>query len=138
MKGFEIHSQDDLIIRFSYYHEQAPKTVQAFHQSLPFTQDFIHAMVSGKEFWTDEAPKLDILQENATVFVEPGEVVIGPMEPKRAKTAGCMGIYYGQGKGLDACNVFAKVKPIDQAKLEILGRQILESGRIDLEFKPWD
>lgn len=138
MKGFEVHTKEGLIIRFSYYTDQAPETVKAFSEALPFEQAFLHATVSGKEIWTDKAPNLNVIQENSTVFVEPGEVVIGPVKPPRVKTAGCMGIYYGEGKGLDACNVFAKVAIEDLSKLESLGRQIWESGKKQLVFKPWD
>jgi hypothetical protein len=37
------------------------------------------------------------------------EKVYGPLKPLSAKTSNCMGIYYGEGKGLDCCNIFAKV-----------------------------
>lgn len=95
---------------------------------LPFTRTFHHARVSGQEIWIDDVPSLDIIQENASVFTEPGEVVFGPAKPARTKTANCFGIYYGEGKGLDACNIFAKVVESDRQKLVDLGNSIWKNG----------
>jgi Protein of unknown function (DUF3830) len=77
-------------------------------------------------------PKLDIIQENASIFAEPGEVVFGPTKPSRTKTANCFGIYYGEGKGLDACNIFAKVVDTDKQKLLDLGNDIWKNGSQEL------
>jgi hypothetical protein len=115
-------------IRFRYYIEAAPVTVEAFNQQLPVTITLIHARVSGQEIWTDKAPQLNIIQENASVFTQPGEVVIGPINPIRTKTAGCLGIYYDEGKGLDACNIFAKVFDEDLLLLKKLGEEIWKQG----------
>lgn len=134
--GFKITTPDGEEIRFSLYLEEAPVTSKAFAQQLPFTRTFHHARVSGQEIWIDDVPPLDIIQENASVFTEPGEVVIGPMKPARARTANCMGIYYGEGKGLDACNIFAKVVAADQAKLTALGNRIWKTGSLELTFHP--
>ena len=70
-------------IRFRYYADAAPVTVEAFNNQLPIKLTLIHARVSGLEIWTDNAPALNIIQENASVFTEPGEVVIGPQKPAR-------------------------------------------------------
>ena len=135
MTGFIITTKNNDVIRFGYYTEAAPVTVAAFDQQLPFTRIFFHARVSGHEFWIDNAPVLDIIQENASVFAEPGEVVIGPLQPARAKTSGCMGIYYGEGKGLDCCNIFAKVFDEDVALLKSLGESIWKNGEQELRFE---
>src|ERR1700744_835590 len=120
MTGFILKTKDNIQIRFAYYVD-APATAQAFAALLPFTRTFMHARVSGEEVWIDEAPPLDVIQENASVFTEPGEVVYGPSKPERVKTANCMGIYYGSGKGLDACNIFARVYEEDRQLLADLG-----------------
>jgi hypothetical protein len=135
MAGFIIKTADHSIIRFSYYNDVAPITVVSFNKKLPFRRSLIHARISGQEIWTDDAPALDIIQENASVFTEPGEVVIGPLKPIRAKTAKCMGIYYGEGKGLDSCNIFAKVWDEDLPLLKKLGEQIWKEGRQELSFE---
>jgi len=122
-------------IRFKYYLADAPGTVNAFDALLPFTRTFIHARVSGQEIWIDDAPPLDIIQENASVFTEPGEVVFGPLKPARTKTANCMGIYYGEGKGLDCCNIFAKVFDEDLALLKNLGNTIWKQGAQEITFE---
>lgn len=127
MNGFTLQTKDKRLIRFRYYKE-APITALAFSKALPFTQPFYHARVSGQEIWIDNAPKLDIIQENASVFVEPGEVVLGPLKANRAKTAGCFGIYYGEGKGLDCGNIFAKVFEEDAHLLKLLGDEIWKKG----------
>ena len=106
MQGFILKTKENQIIRFQCYVEAAPVTTSAFSDHLPFTLKFIHARVSGQEFWIDNAPELEIIQENASVFTEPGEVVIGPVYPRRTKTSGCMGVYYGAGRGFDCCNIF--------------------------------
>jgi len=113
MIGFKITTSDNIEIRFELYKDAAPITSKSFCKILPFTRTFFHARVSGQEIWIDDVPQLDIIQENASVFTEPGEVVFGPSNPSRNKTANCFGIYYGEGKGLDACNIFAKVRVKD-------------------------
>jgi len=132
MTGFKITTKDGLVIRFSYYLDEAPETVKAFAGILPFTRTFHHARVSGQEIWIDNMPELDMIQENASVFTTPGEVVWGPSKPARSKTANCFGIYYGEGKGLDACNIFARVLDADRQKLIDLGERIWKNGAEDL------
>ena len=122
----------------SKHHEDAPATSRAFSALLPFTRTLIHARVSGQEIWTDDAPVLDIIQENASVFTEPGEVVYGPLKPTRAKTSNCMGIYYGEGRGLDCCNIFAKVFEEDMPMLKQLGENIWKKGAEELIFEKLD
>jgi hypothetical protein len=135
MTGFVIKTADGQTIRFNYYTDDAPITVKAFHALLPFTRTFLHARVSGQEIWTGDAPPLDIIQENASVFTIPGEVVFGPSKPARTKTANCMGIYYGEGKGLDCCNIFAKVFDEDMTALKTLGNNIWERGMQQITFE---
>ena len=135
MTGFIIKTKINTVIRFSYYNQAAPVTVAAFDQQLPFRRVFFHARVSGQEFWIDNAPVLDIIQENASVFTIPGEVVIGPLQPARTKTSGCMGIYYGEGQGLDCCNIFAKVFDEDMVLLKSLGESIWRNGEQELYFE---
>lgn len=135
MMGFIIRTADKKIIRFKFYQEEAPVTCEAFAAFLPFKRTFIHARVSGQEIWVDNAPPLDIIQENASVFTLPGEVVLGPLKPLRAKTSNCMGIYYGEGKGLDCCNIFAKVFEEDMDLLRALGDEIWKSGPQELTFE---
>ncbi len=134
MTGFKITTPDNQEIKFEFYLDTAPVTSKAFAQILPFTRTFYHARVSGQEIWIDNVPPLDIIQENASVFVEPGEVVFGPVKPVRAKTTNCFGIYYGEGKGLDACNIFAKVTEKDKPKLIDLGNRIWKNGSKELTF----
>lgn len=126
---------DDKIIRFRYYEKDAPVTTKAFDTLLPFSRTFYHARVSGDEIWTDAAPQLDIIQENASVFTVPGEVVYGPLKPIRTKTSNCMGIYYGEGKGLDCCNIFAKVYDEDMYLLKTLGDNIWKNGIQEIYFE---
>jgi hypothetical protein len=138
MKGFIVKKQGFEPIRFTYYIDDAPVTAKAFADSLPFTQTFMHARVSGQEVWTDNAPELDIIQENASVFTIPGEVVIGPSRPVRVSTRHAMGIYYGEGKGLDSCNIFAKVVAEDMQLLQQLGNSIWKNGVAELRFEEWE
>jgi len=135
MQGFKLITSDNNFIRFRFYSEEAPVTCNAFINLLPFNRTFMHARVSGQEIWIDNAPELDIIQENASVFTHPGEVVYGPLKPERAKTSNCMGIYYGEGKGLDACNIFAKVFDEDMDLLKSLGNNIWMNGTQNLTFQ---
>jgi len=132
MTGFKVITKDKQEIRFNFYLDTAPITSKAFIEILPFTRMFYHARVSGQEIWIDNVPPLDIIQENASVFTEPGEVVFGPKKPIRSKTTNCFGIYYGNGKGLDACNIFAKVFDSDKQKLIDLGGSIWVNGAQEL------
>lgn len=132
MTGFKITTSDSQEIRFAFYLDDAPVTSKAFVDILPFTRTFYHARVSGQEIWIDNVPPLDIIQENASVFTEPGEVVFGPSRPTRTKTANCFGIYYGEGKGLDTCNIFARVVESDRQKLIDLGNSIWKNGGQEL------
>lgn len=136
MKGFTITTQDGIIIKFDYYLAEAPVSCDAFHGLLPFSCTCYHARVSGEEIWMDNMPPLDIIQENASVFTEPGEVVLGPQTPVRTKTANCFGIYYGEGKGLDAANIFAKVRGEDAEQLKILGNRIWKEGGMEITIAP--
>jgi hypothetical protein len=138
MTGFKLTTQDGQEINFDFYRDAAPITSTAFSSILPFTRTFNHASVSGQEIWIDDVPKLDIIQENASVFAEPGEVVFGPTKPSRTKTANCFGIYYGDGKGLDACNIFAIVVDCDKQKLIALGNSIWKNGSQELTLSLLD
>jgi len=138
MTGFILKIADNKAIRFKYYGDDAPVTVRSFDLLLPFTRTFIHARVSGQDIWTDNAPILDIIQENASVFTVPGEVVYGPLKPARAKTSNCMGIYYGEGRGLDCCNIFAKVFDEDMDLLKTLGDNIWKQGALEISFEKID
>ncbi len=122
-------------MRFHFYLEQAPFTCPAFYAALPFVAGVLHARVSGEEIWTDTAPAIDVIQENASVFTQPGEVVLGPVNSTRAKTAGMMGIYYGEGRGLDACNIFARVEDECMNTLRALGERVWRQGGISLSFE---
>lgn len=135
MNGFILKTPDQQIIRFKFYVDDAPATCKAFASLLPFSRKFGHARVSGQEIWIDDAPPLDVIQENASVFTEPGEVVYGPQNARRTKTVNCMGIYYGEGRGLDACNIFAKVFHEDREKLKALGESIWKGGVQELSFE---
>ena len=136
MKGFTIRTKDNQIMRFNYYLEEAPVSCAAFDAVLPFTLAFYHARTSGQEFWIANAFNFDIIQENASVFTEPGEIVLGPMKPLRAKAGGGgIGVYYGEGKGLDAANIFGKVFPEDIEVLKSLGEKIWKQGEQQLTFE---
>ncbi|RTL56096.1 MAG: DUF3830 family protein [Sphingobacteriales bacterium] len=134
MAQFKIITADSIQIKFNLYSKDAPITCKAFIQLLPFTKTFFHARVSGQEIWTDDLTPLYIIQENASVFTQPGEVVLGPAAPARVKTVNCLGIYYGEGKGLDAANIFAKVAEEDAEKLKQLGNQVWRKGETSLTF----
>jgi len=134
MSGFILKTPGNTVIRFNYYSE-APVTSKAFAMLLPFSRTFMQARVSGQEIWIDNAPELNVIQENASVFTEPGEVVYGPLKPSRTKTSNCMGIYYGEGKGLDCCNIFAKVFDEDMPLLKALGEAIWRQGMMNLTFE---
>jgi hypothetical protein len=135
MTGFKLKTVDGIVIRFTYYSTEAPVTCAAFNSLLPFTRTFMQARVSGQEIWIDDAPPLDIIQENASIFAETGEVVYGPQKPERVKTVNCMGIYYGEGRGLDSCNIFAKVFAEDLQMLTELGLSIWKKGVQEITFE---
>jgi hypothetical protein len=137
MTGFLIRTSNDKMIRFQFY-QTAPVTSVAFVQKLPFAEIFLHAKISGQEIWIDSAPALDIIQENVSVFAEPGEIAIGPINPARNKIAGCMGIFYGEGKLLDAGNIFGKVLEEDMLLLKMLGEDIWRNGAQKLYFEKMD
>ena len=135
MTGFLIKTQNGQTIRFRLYNDTAPISAEAFSLALPFSKTFFHARVSGQEIWIEDAPLLDILQENSSVFAEPGEIVIGPVKPARNKVAGFMGIFYGEGKLVDGANIFGKVIDEDLALLKTLGEKIWKQGAQELRFE---
>ncbi|HTH82911.1 MAG TPA: DUF3830 family protein [Mucilaginibacter sp.] len=134
MQSFVLITADNITIRFKLYVDDAPITCAAFVKLLPFTRTFMHARVSGQEIWIDDAPPLDVIQENASLFTEIGEVVYGPQNAKRTKTVNCMGIYYGEGRGLDCCNIFAKVYDEDLPQLQALGNAIWKKDVQEITF----
>ncbi len=121
-------------IRFALYKQEAPYTGEAFCKLLPFSKIFYHARYSGQEIWCADAVNLDIIQENASVYTFPGEMVLGPSGSKRVKTANALGVYYGEGRGLDAANIFAKAFPEDLFLLQKLGEDIWKNGQQLLTF----
>ena len=135
MNSFIIRTENDQTIRFQLYIDAASITSAAFIKTLPFSRTFIHARVSGQEIWTDDGANLDIIQENSSVFTVPGEIVAGPLKPSRNKTSNCIGIYYGEGRGLDGCNIFGKVFNEDLPKLKALGEKIWKQGEQQLTFE---
>ncbi|NDC40798.1 MAG: DUF3830 family protein [Chitinophagia bacterium] len=138
MSGFTITTPGGDLIRFRYYNADAPLSVAAFEARLPFTLSFYHARVSGQEIWRAQAFRFDVIQENASVFTLPGEVVLGPMHPPRNKAGGgAIGIYYGEGRGLDAANIFARVLDEDFSLLQQLGELVWKQGEQPLLFQQW-
>src|SRR5687767_6946781 len=135
MNGFLIRTKDNQTIQFMCYDDAAPITSAAFLKVLPFSRIFLHARVSGQEIWIEDAPSLDIIQENSSVFAEPGEIVIGPVLPARNKIANCMGIFYGEGRLLDGGNIFGKVFEEDLNLLKTLGDSIWRNGAHELNFE---
>ena len=135
MKQFIITTEGYPNIRFSLYEDAASMTVAAFTNALPLSIMFFHARVSGQEIWTDKGPGLDIPQENASVFTEPGEIAIGPLQPARNKIVDCIGIFYGEGKLLDCGNIFGKVLEEDLPLLQQLGDEIWKQGAKQIHFK---
>jgi Protein of unknown function (DUF3830) len=135
MTGFSIRTAGNQVIRFQFYHDDAPLTCTAFSKIIPFSKTFFHARVSGQEIWIDNARVPDIIQENSSVFAEPGEIVIGPLKPARNKVAGFMGIFYGEGKLIDSSNIFGKVFDEDLALLKLLGEKIWKQGAQELKFE---
>ena len=49
-----------------------------------------------------------------------------------------MGVYYGEGKGLDCCNIFAGVFEEDIVLLKTLGEQIWKYGMQEIIFDRFD
>ena len=135
MTGFQIKTKDISLIRFSYYLNEAPATSSAFNAALPFARAFMHARVSGQEIWIDNAPELDIIQENSSVFMSAAEVSIGPLKPARNRVGKCMGNMYGEGPLLDCSNIFAKVWDEDRELLKALGESIWKQGVQELVFE---
>lgn len=135
MNGFLLRTTDNQTIRFRFYNDAAPVTSAAFLKTLPFSRTFLHARVSGHEIWIDDAPSLNIIQENSSIFAEPGEIVIGPANPARNKIANCMGIFYGEGRLLDGGNIFGKVVEEDLNLLKTLGETIWQQGAQELTFE---
>ena len=134
MKGFEIRTSTNKVIRFEYYLQDAPFTLKAFADILPFTKTFFHARLSGQEIWINNVSPLDIIQENSSVFTEPSEIVIGPSKPNIVKASNCLGIYYCEGRGVDACNILAKVIDEDVKKFFELGDSIWRNGSKELTY----
>jgi hypothetical protein len=130
-----IKTQNNEAIRFRYYTNEAPLTTAAFEKTLPFSRNFFHARVSGEEIWINDAPAPDIIQENASVFAQPGEIVIAPLKPARNKIIHCMGIFYGEGRLVDCGNIFGKVVDEDLSLLKKLGDNIWRQGAQVLVFE---
>ncbi len=135
MNSFIIITPDQIRIRFQLYTDDAAQTCEAFLASLPFSRTFYHARFSGAEFWTNDNIQYALPQENASVHTQPGEIVLGPLMPQRTQTAGCLGIYYGEGKGIDCANIFGIVCAEDHDKLCSLGETIWRNGGVLLRFE---
>ncbi|MBK8193134.1 MAG: DUF3830 family protein [Lewinellaceae bacterium] len=132
---FKATTKEGKAIRFQLYVDAAPATAEAFLKVLPFSAMFYHARVSGEEIWISDAPELDVIQENCSVFAEPGEIVIGVKNPARNRIARCIGIFYGKGQLLDCGNIFGKVLAEDLPVLKTLGDSIWRNGGQELIFE---
>lgn len=130
--SIEINGEPDL--HFYLYYREAPLTCTAFMDALPFERNFYHAKLSGEEIWTPHGLGLAIPQENATVFIEEGEIALGPLH-SRNKIADCIGIMYGTGKLLDCGNIFGRVQQNHLKALKVLGRRFWLQGENHLRFK---
>ena len=135
MAGFQIRTSENLVVRFWYFPDKAPLTCKGFNAILPFERILFHARVSGLEIWTEDGPKLDLPQENASIFAEKGEIVLGPLMPERNKIKGCLGIFYGEGRLLDCGNIFGKVHEEDLEALQYLGDTIWRKGGSLVKFE---
>ena len=116
-----------LEIKFHLYDSEAPETCTAIRRILPLEIKLFHAKTSGEELWTPEGPELRIIQENATVNIEPGEIGIAPVHA-RNKISKCLVIAYGQAKLFDCANIFGQVMSEDEDKLRDLGNKIWLEG----------
>ena len=134
MNKLKIIDKNNTNIVFQLYWKEAPITARAFWEALPFETTFYHAKISGEEIWTPNGLALDIPQENASVFVEEGEIILGPIH-KRNKISKCMGIMYGKGQLLDCGNIFGKVIESDLGKLKELGDKFWKEGKSILRFE---
>lgn len=137
MGSFKVICENEIQLRFKCYLEEAPITSQAFLAALPFETEFYHAKVSGEEIWTQNGLELHIQQENATVFMNKGEIAIGPVH-KRNKVSKCIGIMYGEGKLIDCGNIFGRVYEEDFKFLKELGKKFWLEGKKHLRFEQID
>lgn len=135
MTKVALYSTRNETIVFDLYDDMAPNSVSEFVASLPFEVELIHASVSGQEIWTDSTPAWHIPQENASVFTHPGELVIGPTAHPRSRTAGCLGVYYGEGKGLDAANIIGMVAENNRPALLEIGKRVWKNGSEKFRFE---
>ncbi|CAF1291633.1 unnamed protein product [Didymodactylos carnosus] len=135
MNSIVLNVSVDQKIRFELYENSAPITCNTFCSKLPFEIKLLHAKLAGEEIWSPNGPELDIIQENSTIHVEPGEIVIAPINPIRNQIRKCIGIFYGNGKLVDCANVFAKVFPDDINKLKQLGEDIWLNGSKIIRFE---
>ncbi len=123
-------TSDNQEIKLHFYDSQAPEACMAIKQILPLDIKPFHAKTSGEELWTPEGPELKIIEENATVNIEPGEIGIAPVH-LRNKISKCLVITYGQAKLFDCANIFGQVIKEDKDKLRDLGNKIwLEATQI--------
>lgn len=114
-------------IRFSFYDREAPVTCKSIKDILPIDIKLFHARTSGEEIWSPDGPELTIIQENATINIEPGEIGIAPIHP-RNRIAKCLVITYGTAKLFDCANIFGKVIKEDEERLKQLGNKIWLEG----------
>ncbi len=89
MTGVKIITEHGQEIKFEFYLDEAPLTSKEFIGYFRLHELFIKSIRTRN--WIDNVPQLDIIQENASVFTIPGEVVFGPTKPIRTKTANCFG-----------------------------------------------
>src|SRR5688572_21261613 len=101
MASFSINLDNDMTIRFQCYVEDAPVTSTAFLSFMPLAKMFSPVLVTGLALWFDDRPPVDLIQEDASLFPKPGDVVSGPSIPSRPLRGRCFRIGSGACKGLD-------------------------------------
>ena len=116
--------------------KEAPKTCEAFIQTLPYQGEALHAMMAGEEIFMEPYPitqKLDF--ENESNDVEPGTVACvatDSFKRTRKQDGSSFCVFYGKSrprKGVDQTidvNVFGKVEDVEAMKA--IGRRIRHDG----------
>lgn len=134
MQHIILKTSDGNSIRFRFYQKEAPITSKTFIETLPLEVTGRQARTAGEEIWIPEGPGLNIIQENATVHLKPGELGIAPLS-SRNEVERSIAIVYGEAMLHDCVNVFAKVFDEDVEILKRLGERIWLKGEQVLTFE---
>ena len=138
-KYFKLEFEKGEIFKAKLQEDVAPKTCEAFLDSLPFSSTVLNGSFCGHAFYIERVFDLDLVENPIAIGVQPGEIFLDTNVNKAVFegniVSSSVGIAYSSKvllwnwTGWTPSNLFAKIVENDIAELYRVGRRIFWGGR---------